>query len=384
MKKIAILGSTGSIGRQTLSVLREQGGYSVIAMSCGHNTALLEKQIREFSPQFVSVADEKAKKDLLERLSDRPIEVLTGVEGLEAVATAEESQIVVNAVVGMLGILPTIAAIEAGKDIAFANKETLVCAGSIIMPLVKKKGVALLPVDSEHSAIFQSMQGYEGNPIKKILLTASGGPFRGWKKEALADVTVEQALAHPNWAMGKKITIDSATMVNKGLEIIEAAYLFGVDIDRIEVVVHPESIIHSAVEYEDGAVIAQMGVPDMRLPIAYALYYPERKALSGDRLDLFSRGQLTFEKPDREVFRGLSLAVESFKKGGTAPTIFNAANEQAVAFFLDRKITFLEIVEMIEEAMIKTPIKTNPTVEDILEAEREARDWVNKRLRSNT
>ena len=378
MKTISILGSTGSIGTQTLSVVKEHGDIKVAALSCGRNIDLLEKQIRQFHPRLVSVADEAAAKDLRTRIADLETEVLYGMDGLCAVATAEEAEIVVTAVVGMLGIRPTIAAMEAGKDIALANKETLVCAGDIIMSLAKEKGVSILPVDSEHSAIFQSLQGNEGNEIERILLTASGGPFRGKSLDELEKVTVKDALAHPNWSMGKKITIDSATMVNKGLEVMEACHLFGVGLSQVEVVVHPQSIIHSAVEYEDGSVIAQLGLPDMRLPIQYALYYPKRRPLSGERLDLFSIGTLTFERPDLEVFYGLALARDAFEAGGNVPTVFNAANEKAVALFLDGKISFLTILDIITGAMQEIRYIDRPAVEDILETERETYEWIEK------
>lgn len=376
MRAISILGSTGSIGTQTLAVVREQGDLSVAALSCGRNVELLEKQIREFHPSLVSVADEAAAEDLRERTADLDVEILYGMDGLCAAATADEAEIVVTAVVGMLGIRPTIAAMEAGKDIALANKETLVCAGHLIMPLAKEKGVSILPVDSEHSAIFQSLQGNTGNAVERILLTASGGPFRGRTLDELAEVTVEDALAHPNWAMGKKITIDSATMVNKGLEVMEACHLFGVGLSQVEVVVHPQSIVHSAVEYEDGSVMAQLGLPDMRLPIQYALYYPKRRPLSGERLDLFSIGNLTFERPDLETFYGLALARDAFEAGGNVPTVFNAANERAVALFLDGKIPFLSILDIITGAMQDVRYIEEPTVEDILETERETYEWI--------
>lgn len=379
MRNISIIGSTGSIGTQTLSVVDEQGDLKVCAMSCGRNIDLFEKQIRKYLPRLVCVWEEKDAKDLKARISDLDVTVTYGMDGLIEVATVEEVAIVVTAIVGMLGIRPTIAAINAGKDIALANKETLVCAGHIIMPLAKEKKVSILPVDSEHSAIFQSLQGNEGNAIEKILLTASGGPFRGKKYEELEKVTVADALNHPNWSMGKKITIDSATMVNKGLEVMEASWLFGVPASRIEVYVHPQSIIHSAVEYEDGAVIAQMGVPDMRLPIQYALYYPKRRSLSGDRLDLFKAKDLTFEEPDMEVFFGLHLAFDAFEAGGNVPTVFNAANERAVALFLEEKIRFLEIPELIGEAMQEVSFIENPTVEDILATEQETYAYIDKR-----
>ncbi len=379
MKTISILGSTGSIGTQTLSVIREHGDVTVAAMSCGHNIDLFEKQVREFKPYLVAVWEEKDALELKRRLGgDYAIEIACGMEGLIAVATYDKAEIVVTAIVGMLGIRPTIAAIEAGKDIALANKETLVCAGGIIMPLAKEKGVSILPVDSEHSAIFQSLQGNEGNAINKILLTASGGPFRGRSYEELEKVTVEDALKHPNWAMGRKITIDSATMVNKGLEVIEACHLFDVDPSQVEVYVHPQSIVHSAVEYEDGAVIAQMGVPDMRLPIQYALYYPKRRMLSGERLDLFGAGSLTFERPDMEVFYALHLAYDALEAGGNVPTVLNAANERAVALFLEKKISFLRISELIAEAMQEVTYDGHPDVDAILETQRETEAFVDK------
>ena len=337
-KKIAILGATGSIGTQTLAVAAEQGDIDVIALACGGNIKLLEEQMRAFSPKLVSVWNEEDAKELRLRTADLNIPIRTGMDGLIEVATVEESEILVTAIVGMLGIRPTIAAIEAGKTIALANKETLVTAGHIIIPLAREHQVSILPVDSEHSAIFQSLQGNEGNRIHKILLTASGGPFRGKKRDELKQIQVEDALKHPNWSMGRKITIDSSTLVNKGLEVMEAKWLFGVELDQIEVVVHPQSVVHSAVEYEDGAVIAQLGTPDMRLPIQYALYYPSRRPMSGKRLDLFALQDLTFERPDTETFRGLALAYEAMKRGGSVPTAYNAANEKAVALFLKRKI----------------------------------------------
>ncbi len=379
MKKIAILGSTGSIGTQTLDVAREQGDIEVVALSCGGNIRLMEEQMRQFHPKLVSVWDEADAKALRENTKDMNIKIVAGMDGLLEVAIHPESEILVTAIVGMLGIRPTIAAIEAGKDIALANKETLVTAGHIIMPLARKHNVAILPVDSEHSAIFQSLNGEHGNRINKILLTASGGPFRGKKREELLDIQVEDALKHPNWAMGRKITIDSSTLVNKGLEVMEAKWLFDVDLDRIQVVVHPQSVIHSAVEYEDGAVIAQLGTPDMRLPILYALYYPNRRPLSGKRLDLFSLANLTFEEPDVETFTGLKLAYEAMTRGGNIPVAYNAANEKAVSLFLNRKIKYLEITEIIEETMKETGFIENPTLEQILETEQEAYEFISSR-----
>lgn len=371
MKKIALLGSTGSIGTQTLDVVRNQGDIQVTAMAAGSNIALLEKQIREFHPSIAAVWDEKKALELKAKVADLPVKVVSGMNGLLEVATEKEAQIVVTAVVGMIGIRPTIAAMEAGKDIALANKETLVTAGHIIMPLAEKLGVKILPVDSEHSAIFQSLNGEHGNKIHKILLTASGGPFRGHTREQMASVQVEDALKHPNWSMGRKITIDSSTMVNKGLEVMEAHWLFDVEMDQVQVVVQPQSIIHSMVEYEDGAVIAQLGTPDMRLPIQYALYYPERRYLPGDRLDFWKLSQITFEKPDLENFHGLALAYEAGRRGGSLPTVFNAANEYAVAKFLNREISYLEITDMIQKAMEHHKVIDDPTVEQILETERE-------------
>ena len=371
MKKIALLGSTGSIGTQTLDVVRNQGDIQVTAMAAGSNIALLEKQIREFHPSIAAVWDEKKALELKVKVADLPVKVVSGMDGLLEAATEKEAQIVVTAVVGMIGIRPTIAAMEAGKDIALANKETLVTAGHIIMPLAEKLGVKILPVDSEHSAIFQSLNGEHGNKIHKILLTASGGPFRGHTREQMASVQVEDALKHPNWSMGRKITIDSSTMVNKGLEVMEAHWLFDVEMDQVQVVVQPQSIIHSMVEYEDGAVIAQLGTPDMRLPIQYALYYPERRYLPGDRLDFWKLSQITFEKPDLESFHGLALAYEAGRRGGSLPTVFNAANEYAVAKFLNREISYLEITDMIQKAMEHHKVIDDPTVEQILETERE-------------
>ncbi len=380
MKKIAILGSTGSIGTQTLDVVRQNSEeLKVTALAAGHNVALLEKQIREFSPRIAAVADEADARDLRERTKDLELTVVSGMEGLLAVAKEEEAEILVTAIVGMMGIRPTIAAIEAGKDIALANKETLVTAGHIIMPLAKEKGVKILPVDSEHSAIFQSLQGEAGNEIEKILLTASGGPFRGKSYEELEHVTVEDALRHPNWSMGRKITVDSATMVNKGLEVMEAKWLFGVPLDKVCVVVHPQSILHSAVEFADGAVIGQMGVPDMRLPIIYALFYPKRKTLHAEKLDLFSVGTLTFEKPDMETFYGLALAYDAMRAGGNVPTVFNAANERAVAKFLDGKIRFLEIPEIISEAMTEVDYIAHPGLEEILSTEQATYEYIESR-----
>ena len=379
MKKIAILGSTGSIGPQTLEVVRANKYIEVTALAAGSNIDLLEKQIREFSPKIAAVWNEEKAKELKDRVRDLDIRVESGMDGLLAVATELGAEIVVTAVVGMIGIRPTIAAMNAGKDIALANKETLVTAGHIIMSLAKEKHVRILPVDSEHSAIFQSLNGETGNKIHKILLTASGGPFRGWTREQMKGVQVEDALKHPNWTMGRKITIDSSTMVNKGLEVMEARWLFGVEMDQVQVVVQPQSVIHSMVEYEDGAVIAQLGTPDMKLPIQYALYYPERRFLAGDRLDFAKLAQITFEAPDFENFHGLSLAYKAGRRGGTLPTVFNAANERAVQKFLDREIGYLTITDMIEAAMEHHTVKENPTVEEILAAEQETYDFIESR-----
>lgn len=369
MKKIAILGSTGSIGTQTLEVVRENKDIEVLALAAGNNITLLEQQIREFHPRLVGVWAEEKAEELKSRIRDIGTKVVSGMDGLLEIAQIEGSEILVTAIVGMIGIRPTIAAIEAGKDIALANKETLVTAGHIIMPLAKKMGVKILPVDSEHSAIFQSLQGSRRSEVKKILLTASGGPFRGKKQEDLLNIRVEDALKHPNWAMGRKITIDSSTMVNKGLEVMEAKWLFDVDIDDVQVVVQPQSVIHSMVEFVDGAVIAQLGTPDMKLPIQYALYYPERRYLPGDRVDFWKIGHLDFEEPDMDTFYGLELAYEAGRTGGTLPTVFNAANELAVSQFLNREIKYLEIIEIIEDCMRAHKTIENPTVEQILETE---------------
>lgn len=379
MKKIAILGSTGSIGTQTLEIVRTNGDIKVTALSAGKNIGLLEKQIREFRPKLAAVWSEELAGELRERVRDLDVEIACGMDGLLAVAAERESEILVTAIVGMIGILPTIEAIRAGKDIALANKETLVTAGHIIMPLAREHHVSILPVDSEHSAIFQSLQGGQEKALHKILLTASGGPFRGKKREELENIQVEDALKHPNWEMGRKITIDSSTMVNKGLEVIEAKWLFGVTVDQIQVVVQPQSIIHSMVEYEDGAVIAQMGTPDMKLPIQYALYYPERRFLPGDRLDFSTLSQITFEQPDMETFYGLKLAFEAGRKGGSLPTVLNAANERAVALFLDRKIRYLEIPEIIASCMEAHRIIEDPGVDEILKTEQETYEFIKNR-----
>ncbi len=379
MKKIAILGSTGSIGTQTLEVVRENGDIEVCGIAAGSNIGLLEEQIRMFRPRLAAVWSEEKAKELKTRISDTDTRVVSGMDGLLEVSTLKETEIIVTAIVGMIGIRPTIEAIKAGKDIALANKETLVTAGHIIMPLAKENHVSILPVDSEHSAIFQSLQGNERKTLHKILLTASGGPFRGKKEEDLLEIRVEDALRHPNWAMGQKITIDSSTMVNKGLEVIEAKWLFGVDVDQVQVVVQPQSIIHSMVEYVDGAVMAQLGTPDMKLPIQYALYYPKRRYLPGDRVDFWSLGKLEFEKPDMDTFYGLKLAYDAGRKGGTLPTVFNAANELAVRQFLNREIKYLEIVEIIEDCMQVHRNIENPSLQEILDTEAATYDRINSR-----
>ncbi len=379
MKKIAILGSTGSIGTQTLEVARENGDIEITGLAAGSNIALLEKQIREFTPKLAAVWSEEKAQELRMRVADTDTEIVSGMDGLLEVSTLGDTEILVTAVVGMIGIRPTIEAIKAGKDIALANKETLVTAGHIIMPLAGEKRVSILPVDSEHSAIFQSLQGNEPKAVHKILLTASGGPFRGKKEEELMEIRVEDALKHPNWSMGQKITIDSSTMVNKGLEVIEAKWLFGVDVDHVQVVVQPQSIIHSMVEYVDGAVMAQLGTPDMKLPIQYALYYPQRRYLPGERLDFLSLGKLDFEKPDMDTFYGLKLAYEAGRAGGSLPTVFNAANELAVRMFLNREIKFLEIVEIIEDCMKAHQNIENPSLQQILDVETATYDRIRSR-----
>ena len=379
MKYITILGSTGSIGTQTLDVVRSNKDIKVVALGAGSNIKLLEQQIREFKPEVVSVWDEEKAKQLKENIQDLDTKVVSGMEGLIEISTIETVEIVVTAIVGMIGIRPTISAILAGKHIALANKETLVTAGHIIMPLAKEKNVKILPVDSEHSAIFQCLNGENEKEIDKILLTASGGPFRNFTREQMKHVQVEHALKHPNWSMGRKITIDSSTMINKGLEVMEAKWLFDVDFDNIEVVVQPQSVIHSMVQFVDGGIMAQLGTPDMRLPIQYALYYPERRYLGGDRIDFASLGQLTFEKPNMENFRGLQLAYEAGRKGGNAPTIFNAANEKAVELKKKKKIAYLEIPEMIEECMKQLQFRNNPSVEEILTTEQETYEFIKER-----
>lgn len=372
MRKIVLLGSTGSIGTQTLDVVRNnKEELTVVGIAANSSVDKVEEQVREFHPMYVAMFDEMAAKKLQEKISDLGIKVLSGMEGLLEIVSVPEADTVLTAVVGMIGIQPTIKAIEAGKDIALANKETLVCAGHIIMPLAKEKGVSILPVDSEHSAIFQSLNGEPKDKVEKILLTASGGPFRGKKRSELENMTAADALKHPNWDMGPKVTIDSSSLVNKGLEVMEARWLFDVSLDNIEVVVHPQSIVHSAVQYVDGAVMAQLGVPDMKLPIQYALFYPDRRPMAEKRLDLFELHSLTFEKPDTDTFRGLKLAFDAARCGGSMPTVFNAANEMAVKRFLKGDIKYLQIYEMIEKAMENHKVIENPDVSQILEAEKE-------------
>lgn len=376
MKHVAIIGSTGSIGTQTLEIARWNQDIKICALSAGRNIDLLEKQAREFRPEIVGLWDEKLADELKDRLKDMDIRVVSGMDGLIEIAEYKTSDILVTAIVGMIGIRPTVAAIKAGKDIALANKETLVTAGHIIMPLAKEKGVSILPVDSEHSAIFQSLQGNTHDAIEKILLTASGGPFRGKNREFLKHVKLEDALKHPNWSMGRKITIDSATMVNKGLEVIEARWLFDVAPENIQVVIQPQSIIHSMVEYKDGAVIAQLGTPDMKLPIQYALFYPERRYMPGDRLDFTKLSSIVIETPDMDTFLGLRYAYEAIGIGGSMPTVFNAANEYAVKQFLDRKIDFLDIYDIIRASMDHHKLIENPDIDEILATEQEVYEFI--------
>lgn len=379
MKKIAILGSTGSIGTQTLDVVCANKDIEVLGISAGRNIEKLEEQIREFSPKLAAVWDEKAAEDLAQKIQDTDTKVVSGMDGLLELAAMPGTEILVTAIVGMLGIRPTIEAIRAGKDIALANKETLVTAGHLIMPMAKEYGVKILPVDSEHSAIFQALNGEDSKEIHKLLITASGGPFRGRKRDDLEKVTLEDTLKHPNWVMGQKITVDSATLVNKGIEVMEAKWLFGVDLDHIQVVVQPQSVIHSMVEFEDGGIIAQLGTPDMRLPIQYALYYPHRRYLAGDRLDFAKLGQITFEEPDMETFLGLPMAIRASREGGSMPTVFNAANELAVKKFLHREIRFLDIYDIIGQAMERHKKIEYPKLEDILAVENETYQWIESR-----
>ncbi len=379
MKKIAILGSTGSIGTQTLEIVRNNEDLSVVALAAGRNVELMEKQIREFAPKLAVMWSKEAAEDLRARIKDTDVKVACGMEGLIEAATLPEAEVLVTAIVGMIGIRPTIAAINAGKTIALANKETLVCAGHIIMPLIKEKKVPLLPVDSEHSAIFQSLQGQPKERLAKILLTASGGPFRGMKREELVNIRPEDALKHPNWSMGRKITIDSSTLVNKGLEVMEAHWLFDTPYDKIQVVVQPQSVIHSMVEYEDGGIMAQLGTADMKLPIQYALFYPDRRFLPGKRLDFYELSGITFEKPDTDTFRGLLLGYRAGETGGSMPTVYNAANEMAVGLFLDGKIGYLKITELIEECMEAHKLIVNPSVEEILQTEQWTYNYIKQK-----
>ena len=378
-REIAILGSTGSIGTQTLEVVRANGDLAVAALAAGSNVRLLEEQIREFHPRVAALWDAKAAADLRERVRDLDVRILSGMDGMLEIASMPGPEILVTAIVGMIGILPTIEAIKSGKDIALANKETLVTAGHLIMPMAKEYRVRILPVDSEHSAIFQCLNGEQSREVSKILLTASGGPFRGRKRQELENIQVEDALKHPNWAMGQKITIDSATLVNKGLEVMEARWLFGVELDQIQVVVQPQSVIHSMVEFADGAVVAQLGTPDMKLPIQYALYYPQRRYLAGERLDFGKLSQITFEDPDLDTFLGLSLAFQAAKAGGSMPTVYNAANERAVSRFLHKQIRFLDIYEIIAECMEHHKVISHPTVEEILATEQATYELIGNR-----
>ncbi len=380
MKKIGILGSTGSIGTQTLEIVRSNPDLQVIALAAGSNVSLMEQQVRKFHPMLAVMGSEEAAADLKNRIADTDTRVSAGMEGMLELAILPQMEVLVTAIVGMIGIRPTIAAIKAGKTIALANKETLVTAGHIIMPLAKEKGVSILPVDSEHSAIFQSMHGENRERVSKILLTASGGPFRGKKTEELQNITVEDALKHPNWSMGRKITVDSATLVNKGLEVMEAKWLFDVEPEQIQVVVHPQSIIHSMVEYVDGGIMAQLGMPDMKLPIQYALFYPDRRPMDGRRVDFFALKSISFEEPDIKTFRGLQLAYDAIAAGGSMPTVFNAANEKAVGLFLDKKIRFLAIYDLIQGAMEQHKVIANPTVDEILEAEAQAHAYISGKL----
>lgn len=379
MKKLTILGSTGSIGTQTLEVVRENAELHITALAAGSNIQLLEEQVREFKPKFVAVWEEEKAKELAIHLKDMNTKVVSGMEGLIELSSLDEVDIVVTAVVGMIGIRPTVAAIKAGKDIALANKETLVSAGHIIMPLAKEHNVRILPVDSEHSAIFQSLNGENKRQIQKILLTASGGPFRGKSIQDLAKVRLQDALKHPNWAMGRKITIDSSTLVNKGLEVIEAKWLFDVSMDQIQVIVQPQSIIHSMVEYIDGSIIAQLGLPDMKLPIQYAIFYPERKIMRSERLDFAKLGSITFENPDMDTFKGLKLAYQAGKIGGSMPTVMNAANEKAVSKFLNQEIQYLDIADTIEMCMSEHKLVENPTIEQIIEIENSVYELIESR-----
>lgn len=378
-RKIALLGSTGSIGTQTLDVVREQKGFEVVSVAAHSNIELLEKQIREFKPRLACVTDEKKAEDLKIKVADTSVRVVSGEDGLVEAACVDGADTAVTAVVGIAGLLPTIKAIECGKNIALANKETMVTGGHIVTEKARKNGVKILPVDSEHSAIFQSLEASSGHDeIKRIILTASGGPFFGKKKSELENITPAEALKHPNWKMGAKVTIDSSTLVNKGLEVIEAKWLFDVPIEKISVLVHRQSIVHSMVEYVDNAVIAQLGVPDMRLPIQYALTYPKRFPRSGESLDFEKYGTLTFETPDTQTFYALELAYQVGKRGGIMPCIFNSADEAAVQMFTDGKIRYLDIADAIEYAVAMTDNIENPSLYDVLEADKAAKELVQK------
>jgi len=375
-RKIILLGSTGSIGTQTLDVVRNNADLEIIGLAANRNVTLIEAQIREFHPHYAAMFDPAAAQELKVKVADLPVKIYAGMEGLMELVTVPQADTVLTAVVGMIGIRPTIAAIESGKDIALANKETLVTAGHLIMPLAAAHNVKILPVDSEHSAIFQSLNGEPKRKLEKILLTASGGPFRGMSRQQLETITVKEALKHPNWSMGPKVTIDSASLVNKGLEVMEARWLFDVRLDQIQVVVQPQSIIHSMVQYCDGAVIAQLGIPDMKLPIQYALFYPDRMPMTEDRLDFWKLGGITFEKPDTETFKGLDLAYQAAGIGGSMPTVFNAANEMAVKHFLSGKIRFLKIYDMILDAMEHHQKIESPDLEQILQSEQETYEYL--------
>lgn len=379
MKKIGILGSTGSIGTQTLEVAEANGDLEIVGLAAGRNIKLLEEQIRKFHPRLAAVMDEKAASELAVKIQDTNTKVVAGMDGFLQIAAMEEMEVLVTAVVGMIGIRPTMEAICAGKDIALANKETLVTAGHLIIPLAQEHHVRILPVDSEHSAVFQCLNGENSREVEKLIITASGGPFRGKKREFLESVTLEDTLKHPNWVMGQKITVDSATLVNKGLEVMEARWLFGIDINHIDVVVQPQSVIHSMVEFKDGAVMAQLGTPDMKLPIQYALYYPERRFLAGERLDFARLASISFEAPDINTFLGLPMAMEAAKKGGSMPTVFNAANERAVAKFLRREIGFLDIYDIIRQAMEQHRVVQHPDLDTILNTEEETYQWIESR-----
>ena len=378
MKKLVILGSTGSIGTQTLEIVKDKNeDFGVLALAAYSNVDLMEKQVREFSPKYVVLYVENAAKELEERIKDLDVKVLSGMEGLEYISTLEDCDMLVAAMVGMIGIRPTIAAVKAGKDIALANKETLVTAGHIIVPLCKENNVNLYPVDSEHSAIYQCLKAQDRKMVDKILLTASGGPFLGRKYDDLKDVSLKDALNHPNWAMGKKITIDSASLVNKGLEVIEAKWLFDVDIEDVEVIIHPQSIIHSMVQFKDNAVLAQLGLPDMKLPIQYALYEGNRQPMPERKVNFFELSKLDFLKPDHETFKGIKLAVDSYNRGYIYTTVFNAANEIANRYFQEGRIKFLQIYDIIEDALtLDFDTHKTPTLDEILDVESKVYDYI--------